>query len=75
MDYKLESKLRQAARENAWSRGCTCGSSIRVAVLSEGPPIPKMGIEHLPACPLWTNRDLAHLSPEVEPDVVIEVER
>lgn len=74
MEYKLKKKLYQAARENALARGCICGSEIRVELLSEGPPRPKVAMEHLQACPLWTDRDLWSLSPDVEPDVLIEVE-
>jgi hypothetical protein len=75
MEYQLKAKLYAAARKDAWERGCTCGSQIRIALLTEGPPRPKVAVEHLVGCPLWTDRDLASLPPDVEPDPLIEVER
>jgi hypothetical protein len=75
MDAELWTKLREAALQDGWRRGCTCGSAPEVALLSEGPPRPMLGIGHLRECPLWTDRDLKMKSLiDVEPDSIAEVE-
>jgi hypothetical protein len=67
-------RIIQAAREDGWKRGCTCGYAPSAAILSEGPPLVKVGIEHLPECPLWNPRDLRWLPPDTPPDSLTTVD-
>lgn len=59
-----------ATLQNAWSRGCTCGTAANVAILPEDhrdPPRINAGIEHLAECPLWKPIPMADLG-KAEPD-------
>lgn len=73
-----------ATLQNAWRRGCTCGTAARVELLSDqaivrghdtrlpAPPRIKAGIEHLAECPLWKPIPMADLG-KTEPDALEDI--
>lgn len=68
LDAGQRRKIIRAARQDGWDRGCTCGTRPTAAILDEGPPRVKVGIEHLAECPLWNPRDLNSLPADAPPD-------
>lgn len=76
LSYGQRTKIAQAARVSTRKRGCTCGHSLKVAVLSgrepqaEGLDRVKVAVEHLRECPLWVDRDLGDDLTDTKPDSV-----
>lgn len=63
-----------AALADGWRRGCTCTPARElpvVAILSQGPPRVKVGVEHLEDCPLWQPRDLMNVPDDEPPDSIV----